>query len=64
MQALNRNKAVVLFSGGQDSSISLAWALEKFERVETIGFDYGQRVSDPLLLLLLLLLVLVLFRKR
>ena len=43
MQALNRNKAVVLFSGGQDSSISLAWALEKFERVETIGFDYGQR---------------------
>jgi 7-cyano-7-deazaguanine synthase len=35
--------AIVLFSGGQDSSVCLAWALEKFARVETIGFDYGQR---------------------
>tara|TARA_B110000444_G_C18605536_1_gene485124 strand:- start:44 stop:763 length:720 start_codon:yes stop_codon:yes gene_type:complete len=35
--------ALVLFSGGQDSTISLAWALERFDRVETIGFDYGQR---------------------
>lgn len=43
MQALNRDKAVVLFSGGQDSSISLVWALDRFERVETVGFDYGQR---------------------
>lgn len=36
-------KALVLFSGGQDSTVCLAWALTRFERVETIGFDYGQR---------------------
>ena len=35
--------ALVLFSGGQDSTVCLAWALESFARVETIGFDYGQR---------------------
>ncbi len=35
--------ALVLFSGGQDSATCLAWALQKFARVETIGFDYGQR---------------------
>jgi 7-cyano-7-deazaguanine synthase len=35
--------ALVLFSGGQDSTVCLAWALDRFERVETIGFDYGQR---------------------
>lgn len=35
--------ALVLFSGGQDSTTCLAWALSRFERVETIGFDYGQR---------------------
>ena len=35
--------ALVLFSGGQDSTVCLAWALERFSRVETIGFDYGQR---------------------
>jgi 7-cyano-7-deazaguanine synthase len=35
--------ALVLFSGGQDSATCLAWALERFDRVETIGFDYGQR---------------------
>lgn len=36
-------KALVLFSGGQDSTVCLAWALERFAHVETIGFDYGQR---------------------
>jgi 7-cyano-7-deazaguanine synthase len=35
--------ALVLFSGGQDSTTCLAWALARFGRVETLGFDYGQR---------------------
>jgi 7-cyano-7-deazaguanine synthase len=34
---------LVLFSGGQDSTVCLAWALERYARVETIGFAYGQR---------------------
>ncbi|HWK86526.1 MAG TPA: 7-cyano-7-deazaguanine synthase QueC [Xanthobacteraceae bacterium] len=37
------SSALVLFSGGQDSTVCLAWALDRFERVETVGFDYGQR---------------------
>lgn len=36
-------KALVLFSGGQDSTTCLAWALARYPQVETIGFDYGQR---------------------
>lgn len=35
--------AVVLHSGGQDSTTCLAWAMKKFDSVETISFDYGQR---------------------
>jgi 7-cyano-7-deazaguanine synthase len=35
--------ALVLFSGGQDSATCLAWALDRFDHVETIGFEYGQR---------------------
>jgi 7-cyano-7-deazaguanine synthase len=41
--SLNPDTALVLFSGGQDSTVCLAWALARFARVETIGFDYGQR---------------------
>jgi 7-cyano-7-deazaguanine synthase len=36
-----KSKAMVLFSGGQDSTTCLAWALERYSHVETIGFDYG-----------------------
>jgi 7-cyano-7-deazaguanine synthase len=40
---LQSDTALVLFSGGQDSTTCLAWALSRFARVETLGFDYGQR---------------------
>jgi 7-cyano-7-deazaguanine synthase len=39
----NSETALVLFSGGQDSTTCLAWALARFARVEMLGFDYGQR---------------------
>jgi len=42
-QANVQRKALVLFSGGQDSTACLAWALDRYAAVETIGFDYGQR---------------------
>jgi 7-cyano-7-deazaguanine synthase len=41
-------RALVLFSGGQDSTACLAWALDRYTHVETIGFDYGQRHSVEL----------------
>ena len=37
------SSALVLFSGGPDSTVCLAWALARYQRVETVGFDYGQR---------------------
>jgi 7-cyano-7-deazaguanine synthase len=40
--------SLVLFSGGQDSTVCLAWALARFDHVETIGFDYGQRHAAEL----------------
>ena len=43
MTAFTHDSALVLFSGGQDSTVCLAWALKRFARVETVGFDYGQR---------------------
>ncbi|NKC13895.1 MAG: 7-cyano-7-deazaguanine synthase QueC [Gammaproteobacteria bacterium] len=45
---MNEDSALVLFSGGQDSTTCLAWALARFSRVETVGFDYGQRHSVEL----------------
>lgn len=40
---MDARQALVLFSGGQDSTTCLAWALDRFSHVETVGFDYGQR---------------------
>ncbi len=42
------DKALLMFSGGQDSAVCLAWALERYDRVETVGFDYDQRHSVEL----------------
>jgi 7-cyano-7-deazaguanine synthase len=42
-EATPQTRALVLFSGGQDSSVCLAWALARHGHVETVGFDYGQR---------------------
>ena len=45
---LLEQQALVIFSGGQDSATCLAWALSRFKRVLTLGFDYGQRHSVEL----------------
>src|SRR5690348_7030197 len=42
-EGLRAEKALVLFSGGQDSATCLAWSLARFSSVETVGFDYRQR---------------------
>lgn len=42
MNELNKQGALVVFSGGQDSATCLAWALQHYKHVETVGFDYGQ----------------------
>ena len=43
MTVLRSDSALVVFSGGQDSTTCLAWALDRFKHVATVGFDYGQR---------------------
>jgi 7-cyano-7-deazaguanine synthase len=45
---MTAHTALVLFSGGQDSTTCLAWALDRFAEVETVGFDYGQRHAAEL----------------
>ncbi len=45
---MTKTQALVLFSGGQDSTVCLAWALARFDHVETVGFDYGQRHAAEL----------------
>lgn len=45
---MSKRNALVLFSGGQDSTVCLAWSLSQYSNVTTIGFDYGQRHSVEL----------------
>ncbi len=48
MTSSTNSDALVLFSGGQDSTVCLAWALDRYQRVETVGFSYGQRHAAEL----------------
>ena len=45
---MNHNAALILFSGGQDSTVCLFWALKRFARVETVCFRYGQRHASEI----------------
>ena len=44
----NKDEAVVVFSGGQDSTTCLAWALKRYKKVYAVSFDYGQRHKKEL----------------
>jgi len=43
MADIKANSALLLFSGGQDSATCLAWALSRYDYIETVGFEYAQR---------------------
>ena len=47
----DKTKALILFSGGQDSATCLAWALNRYDYVETVGFNYEQRHAVEIILL-------------
>ena len=44
-EVMKKSHALVIFSGGQDSTTCLLWALRNFDKVETLNFHYGQRHS-------------------